>query len=196
MSNNITMLYFLAVLILIAANSCSETPERPFDGSKVTSKLTPAQTKELTHVVSNYLDLKTALAQTDAIRVHATAENLSKNARNLKDDIRQAAADSIASFFVANTLQRLEAISKDAAKIADMVDATCEQQRIPFGPISDDVYILLKQSEAKNLNIYHINCPMAYNEKGAWWLSNSTQIRNPYFGKKMETCGQVVDTLK
>ena len=44
--------------------------------------------------------------------------------------------------------------------------------------------------------LYIQHCPMADQEKGADWLSREKEIRNPYFGKSMLTCGEVTDTLK
>jgi Cu(I)/Ag(I) efflux system membrane fusion protein len=38
-------------------------------------------------------------------------------------------------------------------------------------------------------------CPMANNNSGAYWLSDSKEIRNPYMGEKMPTCGAVKETL-
>jgi Cu(I)/Ag(I) efflux system membrane fusion protein len=37
---------------------------------------------------------------------------------------------------------------------------------------------------------------MAFNNEGAYWLSDSEQIRNPYFGDKMLTCGVVKEKLQ
>jgi Cu(I)/Ag(I) efflux system membrane fusion protein len=37
---------------------------------------------------------------------------------------------------------------------------------------------------------------MAFNDKGAYWLSDKEAIRNPYFGDKMLTCGSVEETLR
>ena len=34
-------------------------------------------------------------------------------------------------------------------------------------------------------------CPMADNNKGAYWLSLENEIRNPYFGAAMHKCGSV-----
>ena len=39
--------------------------------------------------------------------------------------------------------------------------------------------------------LYYQYCPMAFNNKGAYWLSNEEAIRNPYFGDKMLKCGLV-----
>ena len=44
--------------------------------------------------------------------------------------------------------------------------------------------------------IYIQKCPMANNNKGAIWLSTDEEIRNPYYGDAMLTCGSVIDTLK
>ncbi|NNC61403.1 MAG: DUF3347 domain-containing protein, partial [Eudoraea sp.] len=35
------------------------------------------------------------------------------------------------------------------------------------------------------------HCPMANSNKGADWLSSSKEIRNPYYGEAMLTCGSV-----
>jgi len=53
-------------------------------------------------------------------------------------------------------------------------------------------------------HLYWQNCPMAFGEgKEANWISNATEIVNPYLGKKDPTygsamlhCGEVKDTIK
>lgn len=45
-------------------------------------------------------------------------------------------------------------------------------------------------------SVYKQYCPMAFNNKGAYWLSNSEEIYNPYFGDVMLRCGRVADTLE
>ena len=37
---------------------------------------------------------------------------------------------------------------------------------------------------------------MANNNKGAFWISADTEIRNPYYGDAMLTCGSVIDTVQ
>jgi len=44
--------------------------------------------------------------------------------------------------------------------------------------------------------IYIQHCPMANSNKGADWLSLSDEIRNPYFGADMLTCGEVTEELQ
>jgi Cu(I)/Ag(I) efflux system membrane fusion protein len=42
--------------------------------------------------------------------------------------------------------------------------------------------------------IFVQKCPMANNNKGAFWLSINKEIRNPYYGEQMMTCGSVVNS--
>ena len=44
--------------------------------------------------------------------------------------------------------------------------------------------------------IYKQYCPMAFGNTGAYWLSNSKDIYNPYFGDKMLKCGRVASEIK
>lgn len=39
--------------------------------------------------------------------------------------------------------------------------------------------------------IYKQYCPMAFDDKGAYWLSTNKEILNPYFGDVMLHCGRV-----
>jgi Cu(I)/Ag(I) efflux system membrane fusion protein len=36
---------------------------------------------------------------------------------------------------------------------------------------------------------------MAFDNKGAYWLSNTQEIYNPYFGEEMRFCGEVKEQL-
>lgn len=40
-------------------------------------------------------------------------------------------------------------------------------------------------------SLYQMHCPMVYPDRGADWLQSSDQLRNPYFGAAMLTCGEV-----
>ncbi len=89
----------------------------------------------------------------------------------------------------------LDTIAAQCKIVAAINDKSCEHQRLAFGPLSGAMYGLIKNAGLKNAHIYHEYCPMAYNEKGASWLSDDAEIKNPYFGKKMIECGEVTDSL-
>ena len=71
-----------------------------------------------------------------------------------------------------------------------------ENKRRSFQTISDALYDLVRIVQYNGATVYQLNCPMAFNNAGANWLSNDTIIKNPYFGEKMPECGSVVDSLR
>jgi membrane fusion protein, copper/silver efflux system len=80
--------------------------------------------------------------------------------------------------------------------IAEMVknEKNLENQRNLLSPLSDQLYHTLKKYQVET-NGYRQFCPMAMNNKGAFWLSDSDKVLNPYFGDAMLTCGNVEEEL-
>jgi hypothetical protein len=70
-----------------------------------------------------------------------------------------------------------------------------EAKRKSFQIISDQLYDLIRTVRYDRAVIYHDYCPMAFNDQGANWLSNTPDIRNPYLPTKMMTCGEVKDSI-
>lgn len=79
---------------------------------------------------------------------------------------------------------------KDAAAIAQTKDL--KKQREYFSAFSDKMAALAKSTKLSSAPVYIAYCPM----KKASWLSNSSAIKNPYYGSSMLTCGKVTETLK
>ncbi|MHC4247877.1 MAG: efflux RND transporter periplasmic adaptor subunit [Planctomycetota bacterium] len=44
-------------------------------------------------------------------------------------------------------------------------------------------------------SVHTVNCPMAFGNRGADWLSAERKIENPYFGSRMFGCGEVTGTI-
>ena len=86
------------------------------------------------------------------------------------------------------------AVASTAAKITNAADI--ESQRVAFSTLSNDFIALVKKSGLKSGELYVDFCPMALEDKGAYWLSANKEIKNPYFGDKMLTCGEVKETIK
>ncbi|MBO9154261.1 DUF3347 domain-containing protein [Chitinophaga sp. GCM10012297] len=71
-----------------------------------------------------------------------------------------------------------------------------DARRLSFQMVSDQLYDLLQTTGFKGHAIYRQHCPMAFNNRGAHWLSDTTEVVNPYFGDEMLHCGSVTDTLR
>jgi hypothetical protein len=65
-----------------------------------------------------------------------------------------------------------------------------EKQRAAFNDVSTVMWELVKGSEIVNEPVYYQYCPM----KKAYWLSKEKEIKNPFYGSSMLTCGKVVET--
>jgi Cu(I)/Ag(I) efflux system membrane fusion protein len=55
---------------------------------------------------------------------------------------------------------------------------------------------MAKTTNPSDNTLYVQRCPMADRGEGARWLSFSEQIKNPYYGDAMLTCGSVVDSIQ
>ncbi|SEW51740.1 DUF3347 domain-containing protein [Chitinophaga arvensicola] len=86
------------------------------------------------------------------------------------------------------------AVAAAAAKITASADL--EAQRNIYAGLSNDLIALVKKTGMDSGALYVAFCPMAMNDKGASWLSAENEIRNPYFGEQMLTCGSVKETIQ
>lgn len=85
-------------------------------------------------------------------------------------------------------------ISEHAEHIADNA-GKIDHQREHLDLMSVDFYDLLKDFGTPK-PVYKVFCPMYNDKKGAFWLSDSREIKNPYYGKKMASCGEVQEEIK
>jgi len=70
-----------------------------------------------------------------------------------------------------------------------------ENKRSYFGHISEIMYCTVKSFDFQLEPLFMDFCPMAFDGKGAYWLSNSKTIQNPYFGSAMLNCGEIKEEL-
>lgn len=87
-----------------------------------------------------------------------------------------------------------EKVAADAARIIAAADV--EAQRIAYSSLSNEFIALVKKTGLSSGELHVDFCPMALDDKGGYWLSAVDEIRNPYFGKKMMTCGEVKESIK
>jgi hypothetical protein len=79
-----------------------------------------------------------------------------------------------------------------------------EEKRRSFHSLSQNLFDLLRTIRFDAAKVYLQECPMAFNDtESAIWLSNKSEIRNPYLGlhhpryqSGMLNCGDVKDSLR
>lgn len=67
-------------------------------------------------------------------------------------------------------------------------------QREAFEYLSELVYKTVMK-EGSSTPLYKQFCPMAFNNKGAYWLAAEMEVNNPYFGDVMLHCGSVQEKV-
>lgn len=67
-----------------------------------------------------------------------------------------------------------------------------EKQRAVFNDVSTTIWKVVKKADKVEQPVYYQYCPM----KKAYWLSKEKEIKNPYYGSSMLTCGNVAETKK
>jgi hypothetical protein len=154
------------------------------------SSLSEANTGKLMDLMASYYEVKDALVKTDAPRASQTASKLMSAAEMLNHDL--SGSDTA---IYARVHPSFEAIMNSSEAITNTKDETCEKQRAEFEKTSTALYSLLKEVNLESGRVFQQYCPMAFNDKGAYWLSNAEEIANPYLPKKMLHCGEVRDTL-
>jgi Cu(I)/Ag(I) efflux system membrane fusion protein len=197
------MRYFLlipAAAGMLGAASCSSNnnPQTSAENTvpQETLKAAPASnlkadgTQNLTAVLNDYYALKDALVATNPAQADEAAYKLTHSVLALQAYLQTDSANQIALLPLTDSLRRHN------QEITAVKDESCTIKRVHFEHVTTHLLALLKTAGLKNAGIYVQHCPMAFDDRGADWLSNVADIQNPYFGKKMLTCGEVTDSLQ
>ena len=189
---------FIAIIFLATLWGCAknkpaqEATEVVADTTDTTEVTTPTFASgenfktQFNGFYSAYLKLSDAFVASDADKVIQEAGQISKTLGTFNTDgLNDAAGQAWKS---AST--EIEIALRDIGTSHDV-----EIQRAAFSTISNQMYQLIKDFGITDQKAYYTYCPMAFNDKGGYWISSKEEIRNPYFGDKMLTCGVVKEEL-
>ena len=145
-----------------------------------------AKNKSVSTVLDSYLNLKNALVEDNDEKAAEASVNLTAAFKGL--DKSSLAADQTTKFdeIIESATEHAEHISENKGNIV--------HQREHLALLSKDVKDLVAIT-GTDRTLYADFCPMYDNNKGAMWLSASKEIKNPYFGSKMLSCGKVQEEI-
>jgi Cu(I)/Ag(I) efflux system membrane fusion protein len=152
---------------------------------KVTYQAPDAFKAQLGKVLEAYLATKDALVATDAAQTDQKT-----------GDLLTALSQVDAAALPADAGEKWTEHRKIMERAATSMQAggNIEAKRTSFEDLSKAAYALVTDFGA-GTTLYKEYCPMAFNDKGAFWLSAKSEIKNPYFGDKMLECGEVQEVL-
>lgn len=141
---------------------------------------------QLNSVIKDYLLLKNALVKDDADGAQNSAKGLISSLGNVN---MKLLVDQKAHTHWMSVEKEIKSSSGSIAQTKEI-----QSQRGHFKHLSAHLTTALKLFGA-NQKIYSQFCPMADNNRGAYWLSLSKEIKNPYYGASMLTCGETKDSI-
>ncbi len=134
-----------------------------------------------------YFDLKNSLAD-DA------PEEARNHGQKLKEQLTTIGIHSLEGEHHMFWMDRYEEMEESVEKLVDASDK--EEMRVHFEPLSEAFIETARTLGAIGQTWYVSFCPMYDDDRGAYWLSEFEEIKNPYFGDMMLRCGEVRETLR
>ncbi len=168
---------FLPVLgLAIALAACNGAANKAAkdtttDSTKKVSAVLPDEDK-VSDVLKDYYTLKDNLVASDSAAAKTSAAKLETELASVKG-------------------------CNEAAGVAGQIAATSNisSQREQFLTLSKDVITLAKGFKPEK-TAYVAFCPMTNKGKGGYWLTDTKEVKNPYYGKAMLTCGSIKEEIK
>ncbi len=138
--------------------------------------------QQLTALSLAYISLKDALVLTDQGQASQKAQAFLDQLAAV--DRKRLSAQDAHRYW----MKQQPALLQHAEQIAHSADI--EGQREAFGFLSTTLIETVQVMGSQD-TLYIQHCPMAFEYEGADWLSLEKEIRNPYFGDLMMSCGSV-----
>ena len=168
-------------------NSGENTNEANHSQMKERIEVSNKFQNQLKQVFDDYILLKDALVNDDAKGAQQAGKQINQSLK--KVDMKLLSDEKAHNHWM--TIQK--ELKTSANSIEN--DSDIATQRAHFKHLSAHM-ISSVQLFGVNENVYIQFCPMADNNKGAYWISLEKEVRNPYYGEAMLTCGEVNATLK
>lgn len=197
MKHLLTASIAFAILVSCGGRNLQETNEEASQSERSSNDTTANNSEplftvdktfqsQLAHILDGYLKLKDAFVASDAVAVKQNAAELKKVLKAI--DTRMISGPALNDW--TNYSNNLDMSLSEMVSLTDI-----EAQRTSFSALSDNLYKSIKAYGLGGTTAYYEFCPMAFNDQGAYWLSASKEILNPYFGDKMLKCGRVTEVL-
>ena len=165
-NRNLIKTFFAAVFAFLLLSPVRA--EISYSGSGATREEHP-------EVLQEYLLIKNALVEDDYAKAKAAAIKMTKNFEDYVKHLSEPRA------FVVTL--------NEFARAKDI-----KSQRLIFKELSQHIYDSLKDLDYDK-TIYWQSCPMAFEGKGANWLSLEEQVKNPFMGQDMSKCGSTIEKI-
>lgn len=188
----------MATIFMSCGSNNTETAEHEHDGTHQHDDAThehhgeneaavvTSKTASFNDLVTGYLKIKNALTTDDAENAAKAGKELFVTIASIDETSFSDAQKKVFDEVLDDAKENAEHIGANADKL--------EHQREHFAMLSKDVDDLIKVF-GTDQKLYQDFCPMYDDGKGAIWISETKDIKNPYYGSKMLSCGKIKKEL-
>nr|WKN38606.1 efflux RND transporter periplasmic adaptor subunit [Tunicatimonas sp. TK19036] len=143
--------------------------------------------EQITAVAEAYFEVKNALVEDDAPAVKSVTGKMEAALNTVE---MQNLQGQVHDHWMALKEQLEKAIAR--MRQAENLEVLREH----FAMLSENMLEVTESFGLEKDRAYKAFCPMAFDNKGAFWLSETEGISNPYFGQAMLSCGEVQETYR
>jgi membrane fusion protein, copper/silver efflux system len=142
---------------------------------------------QLTEVANKYFAVKNALVDSNPLIAASAAKEVLTALKAVDMKLLDGNAHDA-------WMTLVKPMEQGASGISTKTDV--EAQRKDFELLSDHLIEVVERFGLNSEKAYRAYCPMAFDDKGAYWLSEFEDIKNPYFGASMLRCGENRDVYR
>jgi membrane fusion protein, copper/silver efflux system len=171
---------FILTLILTSVKAQQSESGQP-------GKINPEFQKQLGFVVQSAGELSNIFAADNAANIDVAVKKV-KEAISATDMHLLSGQDHM------TWMKYMTGMNKQISNM--MASSDLSTKRTSFASFNVLLYESVKTFGIKDGISYYQFCPMALDNQGAYWFSNVKDIKNPYMGAMMPTCGSTMEVLK
>ena len=180
MKNSIYAVAFAILFLSACKNDAKQAESNDVNSKEIQADATTQKSDLTSAIIDGYMVLKNALVNEDSEKAAEGGEMMLIAFSNFE-------MDKLTESQHTKYMEIAESAKEHAEHI---VKNPIDHQREHFEDLSKDVNDIIALV-GTDKTLYQDFCPMASNNKGAIWLSETEEINNPYFGSKMLKCGSV-----
>jgi membrane fusion protein, copper/silver efflux system len=138
--------------------------------------------EQLTRFINNYFNLKNDLVEGNGNQVEKSVSDLQKSLHEIDMKLLSEHPRTV-------WMEHHKTIKKHVGQLTKAKNINDQRELLAL--LSEHLIETMEVFGTNLDTIYVDYCPMALNDKGAYWLSEFKEIKNPYFGDTMLKCGEV-----
>ncbi len=176
----------LALIVATAVSCNNSNKDKSKDANTATTENVENKEFNIAPIIADYLALKNALTENDS-------KAASKAGGKLVTVLKDMYIDDLPS----GKKKQYKEIAEDARENAEHIEENSgkiDHQREHLEFLSKDILDLISLFGTPQ-KLYQYHCAEFNNGKGADWISDGKDVKNPYYGKEMSDCGEVVKEL-